>query len=189
MTSELSEINVTGQLNAWKDGDNNAGADVMALIYDELCLIARGQLKKERAHHTFRTQSLVHECYLRLHHQQGIRFQSRTHFYGIAARTMRQVLVDHAREHRAEKRGGRYERIYLENIDAVLKDDPIDLIKLDHALTDLGKHDKQKALMVEMRYFGGLTIGETAELLSISPATLKRDWNFTKAWLLRHMDD
>ena len=188
MTIESGHINVTGSLNDWKQGDAGAGNAVMPLIYDELCQIARGQLRKERAHHTFKTQGLVHEAYLRLNNQPGVRFKSRTHFYGIAARTMRQVLVDHAREHLAEKRGGRYERVYVEDIDGLHEEDPLDLLRLDKALEELGEFDQEKALMVDMRYFGGLTIEETAELLEVSPATLKRDWHFTKAWLARHMD-
>jgi RNA polymerase sigma factor (TIGR02999 family) len=179
--------NVTVQLNAWMDGDLLAGDDVVGLIYEELCLIARSQLKKERSHHTFKTQGLVHEAYLRLCEQRGLAFQSRAHFFGIAARTMRQILIDHARVNLAEKRGGRFDRVFIENIETVTREDTIDILKLNEALEDLEKHDVGKARMVEMRYFGGLTIEECAEVLSVSPATLKREWKFAKAWLLRHM--
>lgn len=182
-----SDKDVTVQLNAWMDGDPLAGDEVVGLIYEELCLIARSQLKKERAHHTFRTQGLVHEAYLRLCEQRGLEFQNRAHFFGIAARTMRQILIDHARGNLAEKRGGRFDRVYIESIESVTREDAVDIIKLDQALRDLEKHDESKARMVEMRYFGGLTIEECAGFLEISPATLKRDWKFTKAWLLRHI--
>lgn len=178
---------VTVQLNAWVDGDPVAGNDVMGLIYDELCLIARSQLKKERAHHSFKTQGLVHEAYLRLCDQKGLVFQNRAHFFGIAARTMRQILIDHAREGLAAKRGKRFDRVYVESIESVSREEPIDILRLDQALDDLSKNDEAKARMVELRYFGGLTIEETAEVMDISPAKLKREWKFAKAWLLRHM--
>jgi len=178
---------VTVQLNAWMDGDPLAGDEVVGLIYEELCLIARSQLKKERAHHTFKTQGLVHEAYLRLCEQRGLSFQNRAHFFGIAARTMRQILIDHARVNLAEKRGGRFDRVYIENIESMKREEPVDILKLDQALIDLAKQDSGKARMVEMRYFGGLTIEECAEVMAVSPATLKREWKFTKAWLLRHI--
>jgi len=178
---------VTVQLNAWLNGADPDARDVMGLIYDELCLIARSQLKKERAHHSFKTQGLVHEAYLRLCDQKGLTLQNRSHFFGVAARTMRQILIDHAREGLAAKRGRRYDRVYVESIESVSRDEPIDILRLDQALEDLNKKDEAKALMVELRYFGGLTIEETAEALSMSPAKLKREWKFAKAWLLRHM--
>jgi len=174
-------------LNAWQAGDEHASSDLMSIIYEELCLIARSQLKSERGQHTYTTQGLVSEAYLRFSNKQGLNFENRAHFFGIASRTMRQILVDHARGNAAEKRGGQMERVYVENIDGLYQEDPVDLIKLDIALQELGEFDKPKAKMVEMRYFGGLTIEETANILGLSPATLKRDWKIAKAWLLRRM--
>jgi RNA polymerase sigma factor (TIGR02999 family) len=174
-------------LNAWQAGDEEASSSLMSIIYDELCVIARSQLKSERGQHTYMTQGLVNEAYLRFCCNQGLSFQSRAHFFGIASRTMRQILVDHARGNAAEKRGGQMERVYVENIDGLYQEEPVDLIKLDRALKELSEFDKPKANMVEVRYFGGLTIEETAQVLGLSPATLKRDWKIAKAWLLRRM--
>ena len=178
---------MTLMLNAWQAGDELASNNLMTVIYEELCLIARSQLKSERGHQTYMTQGLVNEAYLRFSANQGMSFQNRAHFFGIASRTMRQILVDHARGNAAEKRGGLMERVYVENIDGLSQEEPVDLVKLDRALQELSEFDKPKANMVEMRYFGGLTIEETAQFLNLSPATLKRDWKIAKAWLLRRM--
>lgn len=189
MNVTIPKKEVTRELNQWKSEGQAVSVGVMELIYQELCLIARSQLKKERMYQTFTTEGLVNEAYLRLNGTHHVVFESRAHFYGIAARIMRQILIDHARQHLAEKRGGRYERVYLENFDGVQPEKHLDILKLDAALEKLSEVDPEKAKMVELRYFGGLTIEETADFLSISPATLKRDWNFTKAWLRRWMHE
>ena len=192
LTKELSNPktparDVTRLLMAWCDGDRAALDTLMTIVHDELCVIARSRLRKERRHHTFRTDVLVNEAYLRLCAQKGIDFQSRTHFFGIAARIMRQILVDYAREYQAEKRGGAVERIYVEDIDGFTKERALDLVQLDQALGALDKFDSRKCRIVEMRYFGGLTIEETAQVLDVSPATLKREWAIAKAWLFRNI--
>ena len=179
---------LTVLLNQWQSGSEEALNDLMTLVYDELCIIARSQLKKERENHTFRTQVLVNEAYLRLCNQRELSFQNRAHFFGIASRTMRQILVDYAREFHAEKRGGRHERIYVENIDVLSKDKAFNIMRLDKAMEELEEFDKRKCKIVELRYFGGLTIEETAELMSTSASSLKREWTFIKAWLLRRMN-
>ncbi len=186
-TEKTQPKDVTLLLNAWRDGSQEALNQLMALVYDELCIIARSRLKKERRHHTFRTGVLVNEAYLRLSSQKGMDYQNRSHFFGITARIMRQVLVDYAREYHADKRGGTVDRIYLEDIDGFTKDRTLDLVLLDQSLEALAKFDKRKCRIVEMRYFGGLTIEETAQVLEISIATLKREWAIARAWLLRNM--
>ena len=176
---------VTHLLKQWREGREDALNDLIPLVYDELCVIARSRLKRERRHHTFRTHVLVNEAYLRLCAQKDVDFENRNHFFGIAARIMRQILVDYAREFQAEKRGGSVERIYVDDIDGFSKERALDLVQLDQALAALEEVDKKKCQIVEMRYFAGLTIEETARVLNTSPASLKREWAFAKAWLLR----
>jgi RNA polymerase sigma factor (TIGR02999 family) len=180
---------VTHLLQEWRSGRKEALNDLIPLVYDELCVIARSRLKRERRHHTFRTDVLVNEAYLRLCAQKDVDFENRNHFFGIAARIMRQILVDYAREYHAEKRGGQAERVYVEDIDGFSKERAIDLVKLDQALAALEEVDKHKCQIVEMRYFAGLTIDETARVLGTSPASLKREWAMAKAWLLRALTD
>ena len=181
--------NVTQLLMAWQEGSEGALKELMPLVYQELCIIARSHLKKERPHHTLNTVALVNEAYVRLCSQNDLNFQSRAHFFGIAARTMRQILVDYARECQAEKRGGQRERIFAENIDGFSKEKAIELVKLDEALKNLAQIDEKKCRIVEMRYFGGLTLAETAQVLKTSIATLKREWAIAKAWLLRDISE
>ena len=178
---------VTRLLVAWQGGDEGALEVLMPMIEDELGVIARSQLRKERQNHTFRTNDLVNEAFLKLFGQRAMNIQNRNHFFGIAARAMRQVLVDYARECRTEKRGGGYDRLHLENIDNLSKERPVDLILLDEALDELQKRDQQKCRLVEMRYFAGLTNEQTADVLGISVATVKRDWTFARSWLKRKM--
>ena len=185
--SETTEI--TKLLINWRKGDRKALDKLMPLVYEELRIIARSRLKHERRDHSFRTDVLVNETYLKFTSNKEPNCQDRVHFFGIAARLMRQILVDYAREHSAEKRGGNAERIYVDDIDGFSKERNLDLIKLDQALVELEQKDKRKAMMVEIRYFGGLTIEETAQVLELSVASLKREWNFAKAFLLRSLDN
>jgi RNA polymerase sigma factor (TIGR02999 family) len=181
--------NVTGLLLKWQAGSEDALKELIPMIYDELRIIARSQLRKERANHTFKTDGLVNEAFLKMWGQRSMNIRSRAHFFGIAARAMRQILVDYARELRTEKRGGAFDRLYLDNIDNLSKERPVDLISLDEALDELQKWDPQKCRMVEMRYFAGLTNEQTAQVLGISVATVKREWTFSRSWLKRKMSE
>lgn len=177
---------VTLLLQDWRSGSKKALDELMPLVYEELCIIARSRLKNEkRPFHTLRTDALVNEAYIRLCSQKDINFQNRTHFFGIAARIMRQILVDYARGHHAEKRGGQVERAYSEDVEALSRERARELVRLDSALEALEQFDKQKAHIVEVRYFGGLTIEEAAEVLEMSPASLKREWTIARAWLMK----
>jgi len=175
---------VTMLLNAWGAGKQEALDELMPLVYQELRKLARSYLRSERPEHTLQPTALVNEAYLRLVDQKNVRWRNRRHFFGIAAQLMRRILVDHARKRQSEKRGGGEALIPFEDA----KGAPAkarDLIALDDALTDFAAIDSRSAKIVELRQFGGLSIDETAEVLSVSPATVKRDWTAAKAWLRR----
>jgi RNA polymerase sigma-70 factor, ECF subfamily len=155
-------------------------------VYDELRKIASSYLSQERSGHTIQTSDLVHEAYLRLA-EADVSWQNRAHFFGIAARSMRQILVDYARRRNAEKRGGGMTRVSLSESVLVLDEDFSRLLMLDDALGRLEKVDARLCKVVELRYFSGLTVGETAEVLSVSTRTVENDWNLAKAWLFRTM--
>ena len=183
-----SKKSVTLLLEHWRKGDQSALDDLIPLVYDELRIIARSRLRNEHRHLTLlRTDVLVNEAYLRLFSQKDVTYESRNHFFGFAARVMRQVLVDYAREYRAEKRGGGVERVYVESIDGFTNEKAGDLVRLDLALQALETMDERKCRIVEMRYFAGLTIEETARVLDMSVTTLKREWTMARAWLLRSL--
>ncbi len=177
---------VSELLLRWRKGDQEALDVLMPLVYRELRAIAHRYLGRERPDHTLRSTALVHEAYLRLVQQGPVDTESRAHFVAIAARLMRQILVDYARSHRAAKRGAGY-KVELDEAVAAPKVGSIDIIDLDDALNGLARIDEQQSHIVELRFFGGLTTEETAEALGISPATVKRDWNVAKAWLTRQM--
>ncbi|MEO8680226.1 MAG: sigma-70 family RNA polymerase sigma factor [Vicinamibacterales bacterium] len=169
--------------------NEKAVAELMPLVYDELRRLAAGYLRHERPGQTLQATALVHEAFVRLSAERGRPWQNRTHFLAIAALSMRQILVQRARARRAEKRGGDPERITLD--DNLLADhggDGLDVIELDSALERLAAFDAQQAKLVELRYFGGLTVEETADALGISPATVKRHWTLARAWLRRELD-
>ena len=174
---------ITQLLVDWGDGHRDALARLMPLVYDELRRLANHYLRSERPDHTLQPTALVHEAYLRLIDETRVRWQNRAHFFGIAANLMRQILVNHAHSHRAAKRGGAAHKIELDEAVGVAKDEDINLIALDDALTQLATLDPQQGRIVELRFFGGLTIEETAEVLGISTATIKREWISAKAWL------
>ena len=179
---------VTRLLLEWGGGNRAALDELMPLVYEELRRLARRYMTGERRGHTLQTTALVNEAYLRLVDQQGVRWQSRAHFFGIAARLMRQILVDHARGRQAAKRGGGAQVLLsVGALDRLGAREDVNLLELDEALGRLEKVDPQKTQIVELRYFGGLTIEETAEALSISPATVKRDWAMARAWLRREL--
>ena len=180
---------ITEMLKAWSGGDCDAADRLMPLIYDELRRQAHRYLKNERANHTLETTGLVHEAYLRLIDQRSVNWQNRAHFFGIAATMMRRILVNYAVGRTREKRGGDAAQVTLdETILVSCNDRDSELIALDQALTRLEVLDERQARIVELRYFSGLNIDETAEVLNISPATVKREWNMAKAWLRAELE-
>jgi RNA polymerase sigma factor (TIGR02999 family) len=178
---------VTELLQRWGQGDSTALEKLLPLVYNELRRIADRQLRRERPNHTLQPTALVHEVYLKLVDQNRIEWQNRAQFYAVAAQLIRRILVDHVRNRRTAKRGAGAVTLTLE--DAVFEPagKDIDLIKLDDALFSLSRKDEQQSRVVEMRFFGGLSIEETAEALGVSASTVKRDWLAAKAWLYRDM--
>ncbi len=175
---------VTQLLNAWGDGRQEALDELMPIVYQELRKLARSHLRRERDEHTLQPTALVNEAYLRLVDQKNVQWQNRSHFFGIAAQLMRRILVDHARRRQSEKRGGGEAPMPFDEARGVPSKAP-DLVALDEALNDFAELDPRAAKIVELRQFGGLSIDETAEVLEISPATVKREWTAAKAWLRR----
>lgn len=186
MQDELQH-EVTQILNQWSDGDGDAPARLMPFVYDELRRQARNYLSKERVSHTLQPTALVHEAYLRLVDQTRISWQNRAHFYGMAANMMRRILVDHARAHATEKRGGAAVRLSIEDVQIPLEQRAADFVALDEALEELAKFDERKARIVEMRFFGGLTDEEIAEVLGVTTRTVWRDWKTARLWLFREL--
>lgn len=171
-------------LKQWSAGNEDVLENLMPLVYDELRRMASRSLRKERAGHTLQTTALIHEAYLKLVNQRDAKWQNRSHFFAIASQAMRRILVDYARERHREKRGGSAENLPIEEAAFVVSNEKsVDLVALDEALTRLAKFDERQAKVVELRYFSGLDIDETAEILGISNATVRRDWNMAKAWL------
>lgn len=182
MSQQASE-NITQLLIDLSNGDRNAVDLLLPVIYDELRKLAANYLRRERPDHTLQPTALVHEAYIRLVDQTRVNWQNRAHFFGVAAQLMRRLLVDHARRHNAEKRGQNFQKISLdENIDKAGERSTM-LLALDDALQALAQFDQQKARVVELRYFGGLSIEETADVMGVTPTTIKRHWRFAKAWL------
>jgi RNA polymerase sigma factor (TIGR02999 family) len=179
--------NVTHLLVAWRQGDQAALAHLLPLVYDELRRLAQRYLQRERPDHTLQATALVHEAYLRLVDQRQAQWQNRAHFFGVAAQMMRRLLVDHARQQHAAKRGGAAPQLALDEALQVADARAADVVTLDEALTALAALDPQQSRIVELRFFGGLTIEETAEVVGVSPATIKRDWSMAKAWLYREL--
>ena len=176
---------ITAMLHDWSSGGKPEALDaLLPFVYDELHRQAARFLRRERVGHTLQTTALIHETYLKLIDQREVNWQNRAHFFGIAAQAMRRILVDYAKARHREKRGGAEENLPLENVTlAVSGEREINLEELDQALTRLAAMDKRQGKIVELRYFGGLSIEETAEALRISPATVKSDWKSAKAWL------
>jgi RNA polymerase sigma factor (TIGR02999 family) len=179
---------ITGLLLKWSDGDPAAIERLMPLVYDELRRLAVRFLRRERANHTLQPTALINEAYLRLVDQQQVEWQGRAQFYGLAARVMRNILVDHARSQQAAKRGGQQFRVSLD-VDHRVGDAraPIEFIAVHEALERLAAIDPKKAQIVELRFFGGLSIEETAEVLHVGHATVERDWKMARAWLGREL--
>jgi RNA polymerase sigma factor (TIGR02999 family) len=178
---------VTRLLARWGQGDREALDQLTPLVYNELRRLAKAYLRRERPDHTLEGTALVHEAYLRLIDQRQVEWKSRNQFFGLAAELIRRILVDHARARVAAKRGGGNFKLSLDDAIAPPQEKDLDLVALDDALQSLARADAQQSRIVELRYFGGLTIEETAEILDISPATIKRDWVMAKAFLKREM--
>lgn len=179
---------VTRLLEQWRNGDENAVNELMPLLYDELRSLANRQMSGERVSHTLQATAVVNEAYLRLV-GSDIPFQDRKHFFAVAARTMRRVLVDHAKGKNRQKRGSGQPKVTLEEAMILTPEPAFDLSNLDEALTRLEAQDERKAKIVELHFFGGLTYDEVAEALEVSPATVHRDLRLAKAWLYRELGD
>jgi RNA polymerase sigma factor (TIGR02999 family) len=179
---------VTELLRAWSDGDDDALERLMPLVEAELRRLARAYMHRERREHTLQTTALVNEAFLRLTDARSVRWQDRAHFLGLSARLMRRVLVDHARHRGYQKRGGGAERVTLHEGLVAPADPALDVVALDRALDALAKVDVRKSRTIELRFFGGLSVEETAEVLQVSPDTVKRDWRLAKLWLLRELE-
>lgn len=178
---------VTQLLQQWHEGDQEALEALMPLVYNELKRLAGSYLRRERPDHTLQSAALVNEAYLRLVDQTQTRWQNKAHFYGIAAQMMRRVLADHARGHNAAKRGAGVPELELDETIAQAQSRNIDVLDLEEALQKLEKLDSQQGKIVELRFFSGLSIEDTANVLGISPATVKRDWAAARAWLFREI--
>jgi RNA polymerase sigma-70 factor (ECF subfamily) len=187
--SEQPELDVTEMLRAWVRGAHGAEEQLLRAVYDQLHAQAARAMRREGREHTLQVTALVHEAYLRLAEQRPKQWQNRAHFFGIAAQMMRRILVDHARARHAAKRGGGVQEITLDRIDAAApgESDPIEILALHDALERLAAFDVTQARVVELRYFGGMSIEETAEALEMSPATVKREWAVARAWLRREL--
>ena len=178
---------VTELLLQWSSGKREAADKLMPLVYPELRRIAKKYLSKERPDHTLQSTALVHEAYLRLVDQNEVNWKDRAHFFSLATQIMRHILVDHARARAADKRGGPAAKLPLEDVRLVPEERSMDLVALDDALQELAKIDPRKGQVVELRFFGGLSVEEIAEVLQVSTKTVARDWNFAKLWLYREV--
>lgn len=184
---EFSRAEVTQLLNAYGNGDRQALDRLLPLVYSELRRIAGYRMRHERADHTLNATALVHEAYIKLLDANEVSWQNRAHFFAIASRIMRQILISYARKHTAEKRGGGTPDTILEDKEIAIQDRAEELIALNDALDQLASFDERLAKVVEYRFFGGLTIEETAAVLDVSTMTVKRDWTKAKAWLYREL--
>lgn len=174
---------VTRLLSALTRGDEGAAAKLIPAVYDELRRLAASYMRRERPDHTLQATALVHEAYLKLVEQRSVNWQSRAHFFGVAAQLMRRILIDHARGHLRQKRGGEQRKVALDEAVVCSEQQSEELLAVDEALQRLAKLDARQARVVELRFFGGLSVEEAAEVLGISPKTVKRDWSVAKAWL------
>jgi len=174
---------ITGLLHRWSTGDRRAAEEFTPIVYDELRRIAAGQMRGERDGHTLQATAVVHEAYIRLVEANGVQWKNRFHFFALCARVMRRVLVDHARARQCEKRGGAVQRVTLNEVAELGSCRPVDLVELDEALSELASFDPEMGTIVELRFFGGLSIGEVAQHLGVSESTVNRRWRRARAWL------
>jgi RNA polymerase sigma factor (TIGR02999 family) len=184
----MSTAPITDLLQRWSSGDRQAAEEVLPLVYDELRHIAARELRRNRSDHTLQATAIVHEVYLRLSGREEFRIASRTHFFALAAKMVRQILVDHARRQHRQKRGGGVVTITLAEAAGLGEPKGPDLLAVDEALRKLEELDARKAAVVELRFFGGLTLDETAEQLAISPETVGREWRRARAWLSKELE-
>ena len=184
---ELPGHEITELLQAWRQGDEQALEKLTPQVYRELHRAAKGCMARERGGHTLQTTALINELYLRLSDLKLIDWQNRAHFFALCARQMRRILTDQARAKQSHKRGGGAQPVSLDVAPAVAPEASADLVAVDDALNRLAKEDERKSQVVEMRFFGGLSVDETAEVLKVSPETVMRDWKLAKAWLLRDL--
>lgn len=180
---DRAQKSVTQLLAAWGDGDQAALDQLVPMVYEELRRLARSYMRRERQNHTLQTTALVNEAYLRLVDQKHMRWQNRAHFFAISAQLMRRILVDYARRRGYQKRGGGALQVTLAGAESLTDERTPDLVALDEALSSLAEIDPRRSQVVELRFFGGLSIEETAEVLKLSPTTVERDWTIAKAWL------
>ena len=178
---------ITQLLLSWSKGDEAALDQLIPLVYPELRRLARRYMSKESPEHTLQTSALINEAYLRLVDQQAVEWQDRAHFFAVAAQVMRHILIDHARSHLYGKRGAGAQHVPLDQVTVVSRERATELVALDDALTGLAKIDERKAKIVELRFFGGLSVEETAEAMKLSPVTVMREWRTAKAWLHREI--
>jgi RNA polymerase sigma-70 factor (ECF subfamily) len=184
-----SSNNVTQMLHDWSHGDREVLDKLVPVVYEELRRQAARYLKRERPGHTLQTTALIHEAYIRLIDQKNVHWQNRAHFYAISAKLMRRILVDHARSRQAAKRGGSDIKLPLEEAIIASEGREVDLVALDEALERLAAIDPQQSRVVELKFFSGMSVEETAEVLGVSTRTVKRDWNVAKAWLRREISE
>lgn len=190
MADDQGRVPITRLLLAWSDGRREALEDLVPLVYDDLRRMAARYMQREPGGHALQPTALVHETYVRLIDQRQVKWRNRAHFFGVAAGMMRRILVDQARRRRAEKRGGQWERVTLSGVEAAADGpDEVDVLALHGALERLAAFDPRQERIVELRYFGGLTIEETAEVVGTSPATVVREWTIAKAWLRADLSD
>lgn len=185
---EISSDSISQLLHRWSDGDQEALEQLMPMVYSELRRMARRYMGQQPSGHTLQTTALIHEAYLRLVRQDEKRWESRAHFFGVAAQAMRHILVDYARARNARKRGGEERLVSLEEAAIVSEDRAAELVSLDDALAELATLSPRQSRVVELRYFGGLSVTETAEVLKVSSDTVTRDWNHARAWLHRELN-
>jgi RNA polymerase sigma factor (TIGR02999 family) len=186
MRSELDTNDLSKLLRAWSAGDQRALNGLTPIVYDELRRLAHRYMERERPGHTLQTTALVNEAYMRLVNYKRMQWQDRAHFFAVSAQVMRRILVDYARSHNI-KRGRGVQRVTLDEVAVVAGDRTDDLVALDEALNELARLDPRKMQIIEMRFFGGLSAEETAEVLKVSPATVRRDWSIAKLWLYREL--
>ena len=179
--------NITELLASYGRGNKESLDQLMPIVYDELRRQAARYLRREQAGHTLQTTALIHEAYVRLVDQRNMQWQNRAHFFGIAAQMMRRILVDHARSKKRVKRGGSEIRVSLDDVNVAARGQDLDVVALDEALDRLAQIDEQQSRVVELRFFSGLSVEETAEVMGISKSTVKRDWSMAKAWLHREL--
>ena len=184
----VSVPGVTQLLVDWRQGDQSALKKLTPLIYDELRRIAHRYVQHERSGHTLQTTALINEAYVRLAGQETPEWQNRSHFFAVTAQVMRHILIDHARRRRCLKHGGQFQQVSIEEASLMSEERAAELIALDEALDELREFDPRKNKVVELRYFGGLSLEETAQALEISVMTVRRDWRAAKAWLFRRMN-